>query len=149
MQCSFQANSKDNLKNHLNFKHTKDTNKEVFDCDKCKRQFRSTWHLRNHIRDDHGKEEECIFYKDNRCRFGTTCWKVHSENSGVKTFTCYSCKETFKNMNELMSHRKKEHIELCKPCDPKQGTCRFENQPERCWFTHMDFLQATNRQVPP
>ena len=63
MQCSFQGNSKDNLKTHINFKHTKHTDKEVLDCDKCKRQFRSTWHLRNHTRDDHGKEEECIFTK--------------------------------------------------------------------------------------
>ena len=149
MKCAFQANSRDHLKTHINFKHTKDTDKEVIDCDKCNRQFRSTWHLRNHSRDDHGKEEECSFYKDNRCKFGNTCWKVHSENSGLKTFTCYSCKEAFNNMNELMRHRKKTHIELCKPCIPKQGVCRFEDQPERCWFTHKDFQQALNRQVPP
>ena len=149
MQCSFQANSKDLLKTHINFKHTKDTAKEVLDCDKCKRQFRSTWHLRNHTRDDHGKEEECNFYKDNRCKFGNTCWKLHSEQVGPKTFMCYSCKETFININELMTHRKKKHIEMVKPCDPKQGTCRFEKEPEKCWFKHTNFLQATKRTVPP
>ena len=121
MQCSFQGNSKDNLRTHINFKHTKDTEKEVLDCDKCKRQFRSTWHLRNHNRDDHGKDEECIYYKDNRCKFGNACWRLHSEKVGPKTFTCYSCKATFKNINELMTHRKNKHIELVKPCDPEQG----------------------------
>ena len=149
MKCAFQANSRDHLKTHINFKHTKETDKEVIDCDKCNRQFRSTWHLRNHTRDDHGKEEECSFYKDNKCKFGNKCWKVHSENSDIKTFTCYSCKETFKNINELMGHRKKNHIELVKFCEPKQGICRFESQPERCWFKHKDFSQATRKQGPP
>ena len=121
MQCLFQGNSKDNLRTHINFKHTKDTEKEVLDCDKCKRQFRSTWHLRNHNRDDHGKDKECIHYKDNICKFGNACWRLHSEKVGPKTFTCYSCKATFKNINELMTHRKNKHIELVKPCDPEQG----------------------------
>ena len=48
-----------------------------------------------------------------------------------------------------MIHRKKKHIELVKLCDPKQGTCRFEKEPEKYWFKHKDFLQAKNRQVPP
>ena len=149
MNCAFQANSRDNLKNHINFKHTKDSDKVVLNCDKCQMKFRSVWHLRNHKRDDHGKEEECLFNKDNRCKFGNSCWKVHKENTGIQTFTCYSCKEVFKNMNELMSHRKKMHIELCKPCHPKEGACRFANHPERCWFIHQSFQQAQNQQVPP
>ena len=149
MQCPFQANNKDLLKNHINFKHMQDSDKVVLSCEKCKMQFRSTWHLRNHKRDDHGKEEECVHYKENRCKFGSSCWKVHTENTGIKTFTCYSCKEIFQTMNELMSHRKKKHIELCKPCNPKQGVCRFKDQPERCWFTHQVFQQAMNYQVPP
>ena len=149
MNCDFQANSRDNLKNHINFKHTKDTDKVVLNCDKCKMQFRSMWHLRNHKRDDHVKEEECIFYKDKRCKFGDSCWKIHMEGTGIIYFTCFSCKETFKSMNELMNHRKKKHIELCKPCNPKQGPCRFANQPEMCWFSHKDFPQALNQQIPP
>ena len=149
MNCDFQANSRDNLKNHINFKHTKDTDKVVLNCDKCKMQFRSMWHLRNHKRDDHGKEEECIFYKDKRCKFGHSCWKIHMEGNGIISFTCFWCKETFKSMNELMNHRKKKHIELCKPCNPKQGPCRFANQPERCWFSDKDFPQALNQQIPP
>ena len=50
-----------------------------------------------------------------------------------------------KYIHELMFHRKKKHIELVKLCDPKQGTCRFEKEPEKCWFKHKDFLLATNR----
>ena len=149
MNCSFQATSKDQLQTHMNFKHTKEAEREVFDCETCKRQFRSNWHRRNHQRDDHGKDQECTFYKEKRCKFGNTCWKAHNDNTGPITFKCYSCKEIFKNMNELMSHRKQKHIDLCKPCEPKNGVCRFKDQPERCWFIHQDFSQELNKQVPP
>ena len=149
MDCSFQSTSKDQLKSHINFKHTKDSNIKVYKCEVCKRQFRSVWHLNNHIRDEHGKEKECSFYKENRCKFGNSCWKEHKENRGTIIFTCYSCKETFKSINDLMSHRKKKHIDLVKPCEPKNGNCRFEDQPEKCWFIHKDFLQATKKQAPP
>ena len=64
-------------------------------------------------------------------------------------FTCYTCKETFSTMNELMSHRKKKHIDLCKPCEPKNGPCCFENMPEMCWFVHSDFSEGSRKQVPP
>ena len=84
MQCAFQANSKDILKNHINFKHTKDSDKVVLNCETCPMQFRSSWHLRNHRRDNHGKEEECFHYKENRCKFGSSCWKIHTENNGIK-----------------------------------------------------------------
>ena len=56
MECSFQATSKDQLKNHVNFKHTKENNKEKYECEVFKREFRSLWHLKNHTRDEHGKD---------------------------------------------------------------------------------------------
>ena len=54
MECFFQATSKDQLKNHMNFKHTNENNKEAYECEVCKRQFRPLWHLKNHTRDEHG-----------------------------------------------------------------------------------------------
>ena len=33
-------------------------------------------------------------------------------------------------MNTLMHHRKKEHEDLCRPCEPKNGNCRYEDKPE-------------------
>ena len=148
-ECSYQSNNKDSLKNHINFKHTIEINKEVFEWEVCARQFRSTWHLRNHTRDEHGKNEECVHFKQNRCKFGDNCWKKHSYLTGAKSFVCYSCKDTFKNMNELMEHRNLKHIEMCKPCEPKNGICRYQENPEKCWFVHKDFPQAMNKPVPP
>ena len=150
MECSFQTNNKELLKNHVNFKHSKDKSHVVFHCDTCQNQYTSKWSLNNHIRDDHGQKEECSHFKENRCKFGKSCWKIHTKVGTTNSnFTCYTCKETFSKMNELMSHRKKKHIEYCKTCEPKNRTCRFENMPERCWFVHVDFCQPLKNQVPP
>ena len=105
--------------------------------------------LKNHIRDDHGKTEECVFYKANRCKFEQTCWKIHIAQTNKDPFTCFSCNTGFPNMNGLMSHRKKTHIELCKPCQPKNGNCRFENPPEKCCFVHQHFQEVMKKHNPP
>ena len=110
-----------------------------------KRQFRSLWHLRNHSRDKHGRKEECSFYNENRCKFGSKCCKKHSPSQGNKSYTCFTCKETFQNMNTLMHHRKKRHEELCRPCEPKNGNCRYEDNPESCWFIHQDFFTGSEQ----
>ena len=102
IKCSFQGSDRDNLKNHMNFKHTKENDREVYTCEECERQFRSTWHLRNHTRDEHGSKEECSFYKENRCRFGNTCWKKHVPSTGNNSYTCYTCKQMFQSMNTLI-----------------------------------------------
>ena len=137
------------LKNHFSFKHTKDSFKHEVECEKCGQSFSTSLFQKNHTRDDHGKTDECVFYKSNRCRFGKTCWKIHNGNSDSDPFHRFSCKEGFQTMSGLMSHRKKEHIELCKPCQPRNGNCRFENTPERCWFVHQSFQEARKKHNPP
>ena len=149
MLCDFQTNQRELLKNHINFKHTEEKNQEVKSCDQCSMQFMTIWNLKNHIRDVHGPQEDCYLYKQNRCKFNKSCWRLHKPGQSNESFTCFSCKENFKTINELMRHRKREHIELCKPCSPKEGSCRFENDPDRCWFLHEDFQQRGNKQAPP
>ena len=149
LECPFQTNNKGILKNHVNVKHTNEQNDQMVECDKCVRKFMSTWYLRNHVRDDHEKTEECVFYKANKCRFGSTCWKLHTSNPNKEPFTCFSCKKGFQTMNGLMSHRKVDHIELCRPCVPKNGKCIFENIPQKCWFLHEDFQQERKKHNPP
>ena len=77
MSCDFQTNQKELLKSHVNFKHTKEKDREVVNCDKCPMEFMTLWTLRNHNRDVHGPKEECIFFKQNRCKFNKSCWKLH------------------------------------------------------------------------
>ena len=149
LECSFQTNSKDMLKTHINFKHTKEGERVEFNCEECGLKFRTLWNLSNHKRDYHEKKENCVFYQANRCKFGSTCWKSHNENPNKEPFSCFSCKEGFNTINGLMSHRKKKHIELCKPCRPKNEMCRFEENPERCWFIHEDFQMGQQNPDPP
>ena len=52
-------------------------------------------------------------------------------------------------MNDLMRHRKSKPIELCKPCMPKEGKCKFEKDNDRCWFIHKDFQKVSKKQDPP
>ena len=52
-------------------------------------------------------------------------------------------------MNKLMDHRKQKHVEMCKPCEPKNGICRYQENPEKCWFLHKDFSQDMNKNAPP
>ena len=115
----------------------------------CQLQFTTIWNLRNIKRDDYEKTEDCIFYRANKCKFGIDCWKLHTSSPNSEPFTCFSCKKGFNTMNSLMSHRKKEHIELCKPCMPKNEKCRFENMPDKCWFLHQDFQQGGRKHNPP
>lgn len=150
MKCPFQTNDKVSLKNHFDLKRTERQCK--LKCKECSGEFNSSWHLKNHIRDEHGQQELCSHFKENKCKFGYRCWKKHIGNpSGQNdsTFTCYTCRENFKNLNMLMTHKKKKHTELCKPCLPKNGTCQFENMPEKCWYLHLDFQVQGGIQVPP
>ena len=149
MQCDFQTNNKSLLRNHINLQHTKEQDRDKIDCDQCETECSSAWHLRNHIRDAHDSQEDCTFYQTNRCKFGSSCWKLHRTTTTESAFTCFSCKDTFKNMNDLMRHRNSKHIELCKPCMPKEGKCKFEKDTDRCWFIHKDFQKVSNKQDPP
>ena len=149
MSCDFQTNQHNLLKSHINFKHTEKQNREVFDCYMCEMQFMSIWILGNHKRDIHGPQEDCFFFSQNRCKFGKSCWKKHIHNKNEDLFICFSCKLKFKTINELMEHRKKDHLEICKLCLPKEGSCRFENNPDRCWFVHQDFQKGGEKQAPP
>ena len=149
MSCDFQTNQESLLKSHINFKHTKEQDREVVNCDICDMKFMSFWSLRNHKRDIHGPQEDCFFFSKKRCKFGASCWKIHGPNVNKDLFTCFACKSSFKTINELMKHRKREHLELCKPCSPKEGNCCFENEPDRCWFIHQEFHQLGEKEAPP
>ena len=129
--------------------HTEEKNRQVVSCDKCAMQFMTLWNLKNHNRDVHGPQEECYFFKQSRCKFNKSCWKLHTPSKNNNSFTCFTCKETFKTINDLMTHRKREHKELYKPCSPREGNCCFESNPDRCWFMHEDFQQRGDKEAPP
>ena len=58
MDCSFQTDNKELLRNHVTFKHTREDMQVVFPCDECEMKYTSKWSLNNHKRDAHGPQEE-------------------------------------------------------------------------------------------
>ena len=64
-----------------------------------------------------------------KCRY----WNHNKETR--KTIICFICGKSFQNKNEMMRHRKREHIEIVKPCFQfSQNKCRFKD--ELCWYKH-------------
>ena len=62
------------------------------------------------------------------------CWWSHANrvDNGIR---CFICNETFQTKTDLMSHRKKKHVNLVRLCNQFQmNACRFQD--EACWFKH-------------
>ena len=50
-------------------------------------------------------------------------------------YTCNTCKDNFESKNELMMHRKKEHVEKVQVCwNFVSSKCQFVE--DLCWFRH-------------
>ena len=51
------------------------------------------------------------------------------------TYECNICKETFKTKNDMMKHKKKEHLEKVTVCwNFESDSCLFSE--DLCWFIH-------------
>ena len=142
-ECDFQASSQIILNKHHNLSHKKkeEIGEHTFKCQQCNTQFSAHWNLQNHKRDEHDRDEDCLFFKKEKCRFpDNICWKKHvtKENNSNSSTTgkcveCHECSEKFKRFSEMMMHKKKEHPNKVKVCrDPLN--CDFRN----CWYLHTD-----------
>ena len=117
-------------------------------CEDCTEEFSSNWNLNNHIRDTHGAKTECIFFKQDRCRYPKNCWKKHSIEAPVKNNTtssentskCYDRNNMFKTKREMMMHRLNVHPDKVKPCrDPDNFNFT------KCWYKHSEkVINSTN-----
>ena len=123
-QCSFQGSSKIVLVKHMNTTHRKATEQEVGTqkCTECEEQFTSRWNIKNHIRDQHNRIEDCEYFSRGDCRFpDNVCWdkhelKTNKSSSEDNKFTCHSCRKAFNSKNNMMNHRLKDHPDKVKPC---------------------------------
>ena len=79
----------------------------------------------------------CRNYNEGKCPFADSkCWWNHKQiQSSPQEVKCFVCEEKFDNKPSMMSHRKKKHYEIVRPCiQYKQNSCRF--QADFCWFKH-------------
>ena len=98
-------------------------------CRNCKVEFPNYWSLMNHRRDNHPTDKSCRYDLEDRCKHSDEeCWYKHKNTTHLQSQNrsnrnqphineCYDCKQMFSNKNDLMMHKKNEHVEKCKPCE--------------------------------
>ena len=169
-KCYFQSNCKDEMDNHYKMSHVPQGESmniairtEAMICRNCKVEFKNYWSLMNHRRDNHPTEKACRYDLEDRCKHNDNeCWykhknknnpNMHSPNASQNQTNineCYDCKLKFRNKNELMMHKKIQHIEKCKPCDKYfKNLCTREST---CWYPHIqnqDFHENQLNSRPP
>ena len=61
------------------------------------------------------------------CQFGNEkCFYRHEENGNIK-FKCNFCENVFNTKDELMKHRKQQHVETVSNCrDHQKGYCKWK-----------------------
>ena len=140
-KCAFQADRNETLNNHVKRAHGDEpkerTQLTCFDCDK---KVYTKWRLMEHRAKAHPSQLECRFYKEKKCNFTKTqCAYKHTDSeddgSDKVQFTCNYCKKIFECRDDLMKHRKVEHIEKVRPCKKHdEGNCKYTDR--ECWFKH-------------
>ena len=150
--CSFQSNSKSDLKKQLRLTHhessknTEEINKEKnFPCRSCGLGLMSKKDLMNHRREIHSDIlRQCRYFARGDCAFeDEVCWYSHKKkeenvepsSADQENLNCNLCKRVFKNKDEFMKHRKVNHPLMISKCrDFKNGECRFTD--DECWYVH-------------
>ena len=91
---------------------------------------------------------QCKNYIAEKCNFSALkCWWKHEERQEncEERFDCFLCNETFKSKMELMTHRKKKHLNMIRQCQQfYQNSCRYTE--ESCWFKHETEERDTDKQ---
>jgi hypothetical protein len=128
--CSGRKNYTNHLKDEHGYKTKADRRKEDKDgqfsedqkCDYCEKSFKKSW-LRNHLAIMHRAE---VLLHHPEIVLNTQCpacdlkflgahdldkhsWEVHGKSS--REWKCNVCEEEFANKHELLSHRKKNHLD--------------------------------------
>ena len=109
----------------------------------------------NHRREEHPSKKRCRYFLKQQCFFkANKCWYRHEENDEEEKnelsaeMNCRYCAECFSSKNDLMMHKKQEHIEKVERCRKfLQGNCSLSEN--SCWYKHENNVtnQETNENV--
>ena len=141
MDCDFQTTSEVYLKKHRNIKHT-------IICKICEKEFKDKRNLLQHRKKEHyNSVAPCRKYAEGKCPYvNETCYWNHTEKAESENIQCFICGKNYKGKNELMKHRKMEHINVVKLCDKfQEDRCGF--QESFCWFRHDKKEQINTKEV--
>ena len=115
-------------------------------CYTCKLKFKTFSDMIKHRREQHPSQRKCKNFPN--CVWKEKCLYMHvlhRQEEGLaedSMFTCITCKNNFSDKNEMMIHRKIEHVDEVKDCkDIETNNCR--KGPQHCWYRH-DRLQTNS-----
>jgi hypothetical protein len=127
----------------MNLRHRgpSEQSEDTYKCDDCEQQFSAVWNLKNHVRDIHGKKEDCSHFNKGKCKYPDKyCWKRHTPQTQTlpkevgtdeKSEECYICKNKFRTKRDMMLHRLELHAEKVMQCRNAEN-CEFQ----KCWYKH-------------
>ena len=136
--CSFQAHSSDELRNHLRLtghqpsRKLQDSKSQIITCYTCKKEFLSYWSLMNHRKKEHPSNKTCRYFIKNQCIHGANCWYRHDEpmdidlsqnSTGVNAQTSKRCDKEKEGNISVKAHFQKKH-------DSKTSDQVFQKNPE-------------------
>ena len=125
---------------------------DIIRCRICGDAFMSKGRLMEHRKKEHIKTVAyCKNKIDGTCIYSDLkCWWNHdnqsdTERSGL-TFKCFICSETFSEKGQMMTHKKKEHLESVRYCNLiLDGKCPFLD--EKCWYRHTENAKNNSEEV--
>ena len=146
-ECSFQTNKERYLHKHIQDIHR-------ITCFTCRDTFESFGKMIDHRRIKHPSNRKCKWFPE--CERGETCLYKHEtavesvENGPVQAIpaqhgdqiTCRICNTRFEDKNEMMMHRKSDHIEKVNMCKNITAGITCRKGPLYCWYNHNQ--QASN-----
>ena len=137
-ECEYPAEDMHDLVDHMHGSHPLDDYIENIKCNYCGDYFPAKSDLMNHIHQEHeDKVQVCIYFLEDRCTWGDSCWFSHDQEKKLAGFKCTICGQKFLSKSELMRHRKLEHTRKVKQCkNDTNGGCLYGSK--SCWFNHTD-----------
>ena len=137
-ECSFQTSDERRLG-----KHTKEVHRII--CFTCQDTFRSFSKMIDHRRVTHPSNKKCNKFP--ACDKGDRCLYKHEGNKEAfetqayqahegRKITCRSCQQDFNDKDEMMMHRKNEHLSYVKSCKNIQAGISCQKGPVYCWYRH-------------
>ena len=141
-ECIFLASCEDELNYHMGEEHNKDFISYFetdFPCSVCDRWCKSEKDLNHHMKIYHGKRVKFCSVECKPCdkMIGKDERETEQKDSMDISYTyiCNICKDNFESKNDLMKHRKKEHVQKVNICwNFISSKCQYVE--DLCWFRH-------------
>ena len=121
-ECDFQGTTEIQVRKHYNLKHTMRGSdcREPIKCKICGDEFTEKLNIMMHRKTNHiGSVATCRNFENEICSYTSdACWWNHEEKRNCSAnIQCYICGKSFEKKSDLMSHMKKNHIDLVQQCN--------------------------------